>query len=58
MFNQSKQPKDGNMISINNLIINNKITNLFQKYKFEVDKVNNNIENIKKFTNILDIENK
>lgn len=44
------------MISINNVIINKKITNLFQKYKLEVDKVNNNIENIKKFTNILDIE--
>ena len=35
------------MILINNLIINNKITNLFQKYKLEVDKVIDNIENIK-----------
>ena len=35
------------MILINNLIINNKITNLFQKCKLEVDKVIDNIENIK-----------
>ncbi len=35
------------MILINNLIINNKITNLFQKYKLEVDKVIDTIENIK-----------
>ena len=35
------------MISINNLIINKKITNLFQKYKLEVDKVIDTIENIK-----------
>ena len=44
------------MTSINNVIINKKITNFFQKYEFEINKVNNNIENIKKFTNILDIE--
>ena len=40
------------MILINNLIINNKITNLFQKYKLEVDKVIDNIENIKELRDL------
>ena len=44
------------MISINNIKINDKIKNLFQKFEFEVNKVNNNIESIKEFTNIFNVE--
>ncbi len=44
------------MISINNLLINTKIANLFQKFDYEVKKVKENIENIKELTNIFGVE--